>query len=184
MRPPVPVHDISIGPPHGYAAIRVYADPGDIWIMPLDTPKAARPFVATGADEGEPRLSGDGKLLAYTSDETGRPEVYIRPVPGPASRLQVSAGAGTQPVWSADGRQLYYRGPEFMMRATIARGSELSVTRRDTLFRDVFARHNMTNYDVFPGGKELLMIRINSSPVRAAILLNWPELLRQRAATR
>jgi hypothetical protein len=87
-------------------------------------------------------------------------------------------------VWSADGRQLYYRGPEYLLRATIARRSELSVTRRDTLFRDVFARHNMTNYDVFPGGKELLMIRINSSPVRAAILLNWPELLRQRAATR
>jgi serine/threonine protein kinase/Tol biopolymer transport system component len=184
MRLPVPVHDISIGPPHGYAAISVYADPGDIWIMPLDTPKAARPFVATRASEGAPRLSGDGKLMAYESDETGRLEVYIRPVPGPASRLQVSAGGGTQPVWSADGRQLYYRGPEYLLRATIARGSELSVTRRDTLFRDVFARHNMTNYDVFPGGKELLMIRINSSPVRAVILLNWPELLRQRAATR
>jgi eukaryotic-like serine/threonine-protein kinase len=183
MRLPVPVHDISIGPPHGYAAFNVYAR-DDIWIMPLDTPKAARPFVATGADEGEPRLSGDGKLLAYTSNETGRPEVYVRSLLGPASRLQVSAGVGTQPVWSADGRHLYYRGRDHMMRATIAHGSELSVTRRDTLFRDVYALHNMTNYDVFPGGKELLMIRINSNPLRAAILLNWPELLRQRAATR
>ena len=183
MRFPFLVHDVSIGPPHAYAAVSVYPQ-SDIWIAPLDTPKAARPLVATEAYEDQPRLSRDGKLLAYVSNETGRREVYVRSVFGRASRVQVSAGGGQQPVWSPDERQLYYRGPEHMMRATIARSSELNVTKRDTLFRDVFARHNMTNYDVFPGGKELLMIRTSSSPIHAAILLNWPELLRQRAALR
>lgn len=180
------VHDVSVGPPHGYAASTMLrpGKPSDIWLTPLDTPSAARPLVATGASEGMPRLSRDGKLLAYISNETGRSEVYVRSLLGAGSRLQVSAGGGTQPAWSLDGRQLYYRGPGYMMRAMIARGSEVSVTQRDTLFRDVFVPHNMTNYDVFPGGQELLMIRAHSGAVRAAIVLNWPELLRQRAALR
>ena len=188
FRLPVNVHDVTLGPPHGYAAFTVLVRAGrgsDIWIAPLDTPKAARPFVATAAYDGHPhpRLTRDGTLLAYTDAETGRPQVYVRPVLGPAGRLQVSVASGWQPVWSADGRQLYYRTQGYMMRATIARGSEMTVTRRDTLFKDDFVQHNMTNYDVFPGGKELLMIRAHPNPVHAGIVLNWPELLRQRART-
>jgi eukaryotic-like serine/threonine-protein kinase len=181
FRLPLDIHDVTIGPPHGYAAFTVNAF--DVWITPVDTPQAARPLVVTAAFDGHPRLTRDGTLLAYSSGETGRPEVYVRPVLGPASRLQVSVAAGWQPVWSADGHYLYYRAPGYMMRATIGRGS-LRVTRRDTLFRDDFAQHNTTNYDVFPDGKELLMIRQSPTRVHAGVILNWPELLRQRAAQR
>jgi hypothetical protein len=119
--------------------------------------------------------------MAYTSDETGNDEVYAQSIQKSAGRLQISAGGGWQPVWGADGRHVYYRSPGYVMRATIQRDRELQVTRRDTLFRDVFEQHNMTDYDVFPSGKELLMIRANSSPVHAAIVLNWPALLRRSA---
>jgi serine/threonine protein kinase len=192
--------DPSIGPAHGFVAFVVFSlkQKPDIWIAPLDSPQAARPLIATNAVESQPRLSPDGKLLAYISNETGHFEVYIRPVLGRASLLRVSTGGGIQPKWSADGRQLYYRtlaagpvaagvagaerGPEYMIRATIARGSDLSVTYRDTLFRDVYVHHDVQNYDVFPGGKELLMIRSDPNPYRAAMVLSWPELLRQRVS--
>jgi serine/threonine-protein kinase len=181
------VHDVSVGPPHGIAALTVlHAGQGsDIWTVSLDTPKVARPLVATEAGEGQSRLSHDGRLLAFSSNESGRWEVYIRSALGPARRLQVSTSGGGQAVWSADDRQLYYRAPEYMMRATIAGGSAPSVIRRDTLFKDVFVQHNIQNYDVFPGGNELLMIRNTSAASwRAGVLLNWPELVRQRAAVR
>lgn len=189
MRLPARVHDVTVGPPHGYAvSTRIYTDkPSDIWITPLDTPQTFRLLVASAAGVGEPRLSRDGKLLAYVGIETGRSEVYVRPLHGPSSRLQVSAGGGKQPVWSADGRLVYYRttdSPGYMMRATISSGPKFRVVRRDTLFRDVFAQHNFTNYDVFPGGNELLMIHANPITMRPAVILNWPELLRQRAALR
>lgn len=184
---PTNAHDVSLGPPSRIAAVTV-AHPenasSDIWIAPLDSPATARPFIATAAWEGMPRLSPGGRMVAYFSTETGHPEIYVQSVHGPTRRVQVSEGGGRQPVWSQDGRQLYYRSPEYLMRVTLARGPELRIVDHDTLFRDVFARHNFTNYDVFPGGKELLMIRTNPSPVRAAIMLNWPGLLRQRASTR
>ena len=68
------------------------------------------------------------------------------------------------------------------MRATITREPELRVSRRDTLFRDIFFQHDVQNYDVFPGGKELLMILESQAPIQASVVLNWAELLRQRAA--
>lgn len=185
MRLPQNVHAVSVSSLRGYAVFEVVhpGKPWDIWIAPLDTPRAARLLVA--APVAQPRLSPDGKLLAYAGVETGRPEVYVRSVVGAARRLLVSAGGGHQPVWSADGPFLYYRGPEYMMRATITAGPELRVARRDTLFRDVFSSPDMsTAYDVFPGGKELLMIREGPVRIRSAVILNWPELLRQRAARR
>ena len=109
----IPPEDASVGPPHGVVAVRFkgYTLPGDISIAPLDSPSAMRAFVATPADEETPRLSPDGKLLAYGSDETGQYEVYVRPVAGPGGRVQISAGGGSEPVWAAGGRAIYYRGP-------------------------------------------------------------------------
>jgi hypothetical protein len=123
--------------------------------------------------------------LAYTTNETGREEVSIRSVRGAATLLQVSTGGGSQPLWSRDGRQLFYRtpgyrAPGFMMRATLAIGEDLTVARRDTLFKDVFNTSDIANYDVFPGNKELLMILPSSQRARAAVALNWPDLLLRR----
>jgi hypothetical protein len=71
-----------------------------------------------------------------------------------------------------------------MMRATITREPALQIAKRETLFRDIYERHNTTNYDVFPDGHELLMIRAKPAPLRAAMLLNWPELMRHAPTTR
>ena len=71
----------------------------------------------------------------------------------------MSDGGGAQPVWSPDGRQLFYRSPDRMMRATVRRAGRLTVERVEPLFADIYERHDVTNYDVFPSGEELVMIR-------------------------
>lgn len=176
----VPWFDISVGPPHTYAAFSDAIQQNDIWIAPLDSPGAARPLVATRAAEAQPRVSQDGKWLAYTSNETGQPEVYVQSLSGLERRVHISSGGGSEPMWSA--ATLFYRGSAYMMRAELNTNGELRVTRRDTLFRDVYKRRNVVNYDIFPGGRELLMIRLGPTTLHEAIVLNWPELLRQRGS--
>jgi Tol biopolymer transport system component len=67
-----------------------------------------KPFLATRANELCPRISPDGRWLAYISDESGPDEVYVRPFPGPAGKWQISSGGGAEPVWSRTSKQLFY----------------------------------------------------------------------------
>ena len=68
-----------------------------------------RELMHSPASEGEPTLSPDGHWLAYTSDESGQPEIYVRRFPGLEGRWQLSDGGGINPRWSPDGRELFYR---------------------------------------------------------------------------
>jgi dipeptidyl aminopeptidase/acylaminoacyl peptidase len=79
----------------------------DVLVQPADG-SAARPYAATPADETAARASPDGRWVAYTSDESGRAEVYLDAYPRPARRVRVSSGGGVHPVWRGDGRELYY----------------------------------------------------------------------------
>jgi hypothetical protein len=97
------------------------------------------------------------------------------------NRLQVSTDGGTEPAWSADGKWLFYRGASYMMRASIATTPAFGVLRRDSLFKDIYVTRDITNYDVFPSGNELLMIRSSAVKTQIGLIENWPELLRQRA---
>ena len=96
--------------------------------------------------------------------------------------MQISAGGGSEPVWTRDGRGLYYRGPERMLFATLTTSSPLSVAKRDTLFVDTYRKEfKAIQYDVFPSGRELLMMKLDSqSGGRPTIVINWPELLKRR----
>ena len=159
LRTSVPIHDVTLGPLNGSAVIREMGN-DDLWIASLRPPGTISPFVATTASEVHPRVSRDGQLLAYASDASGQYEIYVLPLEDPSRRVQVSHGGGTQPVWSPDGRQLFYRSPDRMMRATVRHAGRLILERVDPLFADVYERHNnVTNYDVFPSGDELVMIR-------------------------
>ena len=98
------------------AYIDFHPDTGlDIWTVPLDVsnpdhPKAGQPepFLRTAAVETYPSFSPDGRWLAYTSTESDVAAIYVRPFPGPGGKWQI-APSGTMPVWSPNGRELFYR---------------------------------------------------------------------------
>ena len=87
----------------------------DLMILPIEGDEASgwkpgepRAVLSTGSVEGEPMFSPDGRWLAYSSDKTGRPEVYVRPFPGPGGEWQISANGGNIPTWSRSRRELFY----------------------------------------------------------------------------
>jgi serine/threonine-protein kinase len=158
------IRSFSLGPARGYLAFRVQRSNStpDIWLVHQDSVRSARRFAAEPYTETAPDFSPDGRLLAYTTNRTGRNEVYVRTVPGGAE-LKVSVDGGSEPKWGREPGVLYYRGPDYLMAARVVERPRLDVTQRDSLFRDIYIRlgasGNSANYDVFPGGQEFLMMR-------------------------
>jgi hypothetical protein len=156
-----PILNVAIGPLDGSAVIRPTGD-HDLWIAWLRSPGTVRPLPRIRASAVDLAMSRDGRLLAYVNDESGQNEVYVLTPGDPSTRVQVSRGGGSQPVWSPDGRHVFYRSPDRMMRASVRNAGRLTVERVEPLFADIYERHDVTNYDVFPSGEELVMIRARS----------------------
>ena len=94
---------------------------GDIWLMPLDGDRKAQPFLASDANEVTPKFSPDGHWLAYVSNETGRDEIYVRPIGTAGGRKQVSTEGGTLPAWARSGKELFFvKGGKLHPRAGCA----------------------------------------------------------------
>jgi len=123
------------------------------------------------------KLSPDGHWLAYTSNETGRFEVYVRPFPGPGGATQVSVDGGDQPIWSRDGRELFYRDGANVVAAVMGLGT---VKSRSVLFQDSFDRSNATNYDALPGGG-FVMLRSSGEEDDLTVMVNWITEINRRA---
>jgi Tol biopolymer transport system component len=173
--------EIAPGPAGGLSAIRTLDGPRDIYIAPTDSLAALKPFVTGPADETNPRISPDGKWLAYQSNETGPTEVYMRPIPGPGARIPVSVGGGTLARWSPDGHTLYYRSPTHVMAARLAMQlGQLDVVRRDSLFADRYVKEGEgQGWDVFPNGKEFLFLKgVPAPPAKLMVLVNWQQLMK------
>ena len=134
---------------------------------------------------GQARFSPDGHQVAYSSNESGVSEVYLRPFVGPGAPAQVSAGGGGEPVWSRDGRRLYYVAGRRMMVATIAPPPGMRVLSRDSLFTgDGFGASDGATYDVAPDGKHFLMVQTDVRNVQLVIALSWASTLRARMVGR
>jgi serine/threonine-protein kinase len=153
----------------------------DIWYRRLSGDTTPKPFEATPADETMPRFSPDGKWLAYVSNESGAPEVFVRPFPGPGGRTQISAGGGTEPVWAPDGKRLFYLSGNDLMAANVTAGATLAVgTRERVLTADVAPGGIHANYDVAKDGKHFLMVRNAGGATDLTIVLNWLESAKKR----
>jgi serine/threonine-protein kinase len=131
------------------------------------------PLVATRFLEQYPALSRDNEWLAFTSNQSGRDEVYLRRFAGGDEQIQVSLGGGSEPVWGPDGRELFYRGgpstgsgaEPMIMVASIATRPALTVTSRKALFpaTTIVTAAPHANYDVSPDGKTFAYVRSNPS---------------------
>ena len=142
---------------------------------------------SSGYNEFYPALSPDGHWLAYVSEESTRREVYVRPFPGQGGKVLVSQNGGSEPVWSRDGRELFYRslGPQQpqLVSAAIEKHPTLRVLSRTPLF-DVDEYETAVphaNYDVMPDGRSFVMVRMGRLS-EFVYLQNWKELLPRRSA--
>jgi serine/threonine-protein kinase len=158
------------------------ANPTRIMSLTIGANEAPKPVVASEYTNRLGKLSPDGHWLTYTSVETGRVEVYVRPFPGPGGAVQVSVDGGDQPMWARDSRELFYRDGANFVSAILNRGV---VATRSVLFQDTFDRSNATNYDVLPGGG-FIMLRGPGENDDLTVMVNWKtEILRRtRAAQR
>ena len=146
----------------------------------------SRPLVRSPFGEWDGMLSPDGHLVAYASMESGRLEVYVRPVQGPGSRQQVPPEGGNSPVWSRNGKELFYPNGPKMMVAAMGSGPASTVGRAVMLFEaDYDFVGTVANYDVTPDSQAFVMIRGNkaSQPyVRGNVSVNWLADLERRSS--
>jgi Tol biopolymer transport system component len=167
---------------HGYLAARVGAPLRDIWIAPVDSPQALRPFVATPAEEMMPSVSRDGKWLAYVSNESGRSEVYVRPMPGPGRQLQISTDGGIEPLWSPKSGELFYRGSGKIILARIANLENSPAVTRQPLFEDVYYSAPVhATYGVSPDGSRLVFVKPAGGEAKTVVVLNWLDEVKRKA---
>jgi serine/threonine-protein kinase len=141
------------------------------------------PFIQRDNMQREGVWSPDGRWVAYSSDETRWWEVYVESYPGHDQKVRISTEGGTQPVWSRDGKELFYRCGNKMMAASIETDPELKVASSEFLFEDRYLKFGpYHNYDVAPDGR-FLMIQESEEPTPPCIhlVLNWSEELKRLA---
>jgi Tol biopolymer transport system component len=149
----------------------------DIWILQNDTGRSARPLVVTPFDETAPAFSPDGRWMAFVSNQSGASDVYVRSVTDSGLVLRVSTDGGSEPVWSRDGRDLYYRSGRRLLAVPMMLGTRMSAGRPRVVHEGEFARGtaDRANYDLGPGGR-LVVVGGSDEPAAPAdfqILMNW-----------
>src|SRR5262249_25676451 len=102
---------------------RVRENPSQIWLAPALEPKTMQVFSTASFSQLDGMISPDGHWIAYQADETARYEVYVQPFPGGGAKRQVSTEGGTMPLWSKDGRELYFIGAGGKMMAAAVTGA-------------------------------------------------------------
>jgi Tol biopolymer transport system component len=161
----------------------------DIWVLRMSDRKS-QPFLVTPFNEGGPTFSPDGRWLAYVSNESGRPEVYVQPFPGPGGKWQISTDGGAEPAWNRNGKELFYRSGNKMMALDVTTQPGFSPGKPHMLFEGQYSASEWplidTAYDVSPDGQRFLMTKAAEQAAEATqinVVLNWFEELKQKVPT-
>jgi serine/threonine-protein kinase len=155
----------------------------DVWLLDLRGKPAARPLVQTPAWDGSPALSPDGRWFAYESDESGRMEVYVRPIAGPPRKWLISPDGGDKPRWSRDGRRIVYRSGRRIFAVSVVAGASFTADRPQLLYEGPLAwGGSIPNYDITADGRRLLLIKPAAEQPRFPLVVveNWFTEMRQK----
>jgi serine/threonine-protein kinase len=147
------------------------------------------PFLNSQFNEAYPEFSPEGRWLAYTSSESGRNEVYVRPFPAPGIRQMVSSEGGEQPLWARDGKQLFYRWQDQVWAVDVRTDGGFATSKPRLLFEKAgYSRGSpIRTYDLSLDGQRFLMVKLEQrkpTPVTEMILVqNWFEELKRLVPT-
>jgi eukaryotic-like serine/threonine-protein kinase len=155
---------------------------GDVWVSQVGAAAQPIPIAKTSANERRPRCSPDGHFIAYDSDESGNPEIYVQPFPPTGGKWQVSVGGGSEPSWSA--RELHYVNAAGTLAAVpVTLGSNtFSIGRAVTLFNvgERGGTGGTSRYEPASDGRRFLVREIlDPSPQPLTVMLNWPAALKK-----
>jgi Tol biopolymer transport system component len=163
----------------------LYDGTWNIQTLSLNTKEDARDFAAAPTvGETLARFSPDGTLVAYVTMEGGTEQVYVRPFSAgggrsqPGGRVRISVNGGRRPVWSADGRELFFWERDQMMSATIVRDPTIQVTSRQRLFSGTFE----WDFDVTKDGRFLLIEPLSNPTL--VVVPDWRTELRRLTEAR
>jgi Tol biopolymer transport system component len=171
----------------------------DIGVLSMEGKREIKELLQEKYIELEPQISPDGRYMAYQSDESGKGEIYVRSFPDVnKGKWQVSSSGGNSPLWSPDGRELFYRSGDATMavdvetQPTFKRGNPKTLFQ-GTYFSGTSGKMVTTPWDIHPNGKKFLMIKPAASTRAASaegatrkinIVLNWFEELKARVPTK
>jgi eukaryotic-like serine/threonine-protein kinase len=173
--------------PDGQLVATFKRDPAtglDLWVLKLKGNQTSQPFLRTRFTEVGPSFSPDGRWIAYVSDESGQYEVYVRPYPARDGKFPVSTDGGEEPVWSHDGKELFYRNGRKWMAAAVNLKAEFSAQKPKLVFEGPYANVGDISYDVTPDGQRFLVLEPVESEVAPVthlnVVLNWFEEVKQK----
>ena len=158
----------------------------DLYILPLDGDRQPYSWLKTKFNEWGSAISRDGKWIAYTSDESGQYEVYVRPFSGSGGKRQISVAGGEEVTWSPDGHSLFYREGQRWMSVAVKTQPDFSAETPKAMFEGPYLNVPGVSYDVAPDGQRFMMLEesVKQPPTtRLNVVLNWFEELTQRVPT-
>jgi serine/threonine-protein kinase len=174
------------------AELTAAMDISHIGMLSMEGDHGRKTLVQQAPYELSPKISPDGRWMAYTSNESGRAEIYVRPFPDVnKGRWQISTNGGGGPLWSPDSRELFYLNGDAVMSVSVKTEPSFDIVgTSQVLFRGTFIGPRLgegTPWALSPGGKRFLMIKppatapsADGGPRKINIVLNWFEDLKQR----
>jgi Tol biopolymer transport system component len=161
--------------------------------LPLEGNRKLSTLLKEKYQDRQPHISPDGRWMVYVSNESGKNEIYVRPFPDVDKgkwQISVGVGGGEAPLWSPDGRELFYRNGDSVMAVAVETGQTFKCGKPEPLFRGTYTSsylQDLRPWDISPDGKRFLMMKEAGSPASAAlgprkinIVLNWFEELKQK----
>jgi Tol biopolymer transport system component len=163
-------------------------DPGgktgrDIWVLPMEN-RRPNALVADLFNQDRPRISPDGRWVAYESNERGTYRIYVTSFPAPGKKFEVSlpSAGGTQPIWTRSGKELFYLADNELMAVDVRyQDSTIAFGTPKRLFDAPLLRTPGWSYDVDPDGRRILMLASKPNREPLTMVVNWPADLKPPA---
>ena len=164
----------------------------DLYVLTLDAERRSEPLIVTEFGESNAEISPDGRWLAYQGNASGQDEVYVQPFPlVDRGRWKISTAGGTEPLWSPDGRELFYRTQAALMRVPVETTSAFKAGVPSLVVAGAYFGGPGRSYDISRDGQRFLMMKARIDPddplaglTQIVVVQHWLEELKQRVPTR